>query len=170
MFSARFLRSITWYASLITAVTLAAFWIALQSSGGSPTPRMRTMSFMTLALAQAFHLGNARSQAHVLTVRQAVSNPFALGAVALVVLLQVISVHFAPLAAVLGTEPLGARDWLVCVALALVPAVIGQGTRLLSKKRPISTRRREPPRRHAPPGPGDRPDRARPSSRRRVGG
>jgi Ca2+-transporting ATPase len=87
------------------------------------------MAFMTLALAQTFHLGNARSQDAVLSWRQVVSNPIALGAVALVIGLQVLAVHFAPLARVLHTEPLMARDWLVCLALSLVPAVIGQTTR-----------------------------------------
>jgi Ca2+-transporting ATPase len=92
------------------------------------------MSFMTLALAQAFHLGNARSDEHVLSTRQIVSNPVALGAVALVVLLQVLAVHFRPLAEVLRTEPLSAGDWTVCLSLALVPAVVGQATRWLSAR------------------------------------
>jgi Ca2+-transporting ATPase len=90
------------------------------------------MAFMTLALAQTFHLGNARSEEHVLTMRHAVSNPVALSAVALVVFLQVLAVHFRPLAEVLRTEALGARDWLVCLSLAFVPAVVGQLTRWLS--------------------------------------
>jgi hypothetical protein len=81
-------------------------------------------------------LGNARSEEHVLTVRQAVSNPVALGAVALVVFLQVLAVHFRPLAEVLRTEALGARDWFVCLSLAFVPAIIGQVARWLSSKRP----------------------------------
>lgn len=135
IFSARFIRAITWYASLITLVTLAAFWMALDSIDGTASPRALTMSFMTLALAQTFHLGNARSQEHVLSVRQAAANPVALGAVALVVLLQVLAVHFTPLAGVLRTEALGAGDWLLCVSLALVPAVIGQLTRRSRAKR-----------------------------------
>jgi Ca2+-transporting ATPase len=135
IFSAGFVRVIVWYASLITAVTLAAFWMALQPDQSTASPRALTMSFMTLALAQTFHLGNARSEEHVLTVRQAVSNPVALGAVVLVVLLQVLAVHFPPLAAVLGTEPLGVRDWVVCLSLALVPAVVGQAARWVSPKR-----------------------------------
>jgi Ca2+-transporting ATPase len=87
------------------------------------------MSFMTLALAQTFHLGNARSEEHVLTIGQALANPVAVGAVVLVVFLQVLAVHFPPFAETLHTEPLGARDWLVCLSLALVPAVVGQAVR-----------------------------------------
>ena len=128
IFSVAFLRAITWFALLITIVTLAAFWMALEPDG-AVSPRARTMAFMTLALAQTFHLGNARSQEDVLSWRQAVANPIALGAVALVVGLQILAVHFAPLAGVLHTEPLTMRDWLVCLALSLVPAVAGQAAR-----------------------------------------
>jgi Ca2+-transporting ATPase len=134
IFSAGFVRAITFYALLITGVTLAAFWIALEPNDGTASARAVTMSFMTLALAQTFHLGNARSKEHVLTMRQALSNPVAVGAVALVVLLQVLAVQFRPLADVLRTQELGARDWLVCLSLSLVPAVFGQVARWLSAK------------------------------------
>jgi Ca2+-transporting ATPase len=129
IFSAGFVRTVVWYAALITAVTLVAFWMALEPGAPTASPRALTMSFMTLALAQTFHLGNARSEEHVLAVRHALANPAAIGAVVLVVLLQVLAVHLPPLAAVLRTVPLGLRDWATCVALALVPAVVGQAGR-----------------------------------------
>jgi Ca2+-transporting ATPase len=125
IFSARFLHAIAWYASLITAVTLLAFWIALDGER-TASPRALTMSFMTLALAQTFHLGNARSEEHVLTTRQVLSNPVALVAVVLVMVLQGLAVHVGALGEVLRTVPLSARDWMLCVSLGLVPAIIGQ--------------------------------------------
>jgi Ca2+-transporting ATPase len=131
IFSPRFLHAIATYALLITGVTLAAFWIALDGER-TASNRALTMSFMTLALAQTFHLGNARSEEHVLTTRQALSNPVAIGAVALVVFLQAVAIHFPPLAEVLRTQPLGVRDWAVCVVLGSVPAVVGQAFRRLS--------------------------------------
>jgi Ca2+-transporting ATPase len=135
IFSAGFVRAIAWYALLITAVTLVGFSIGLQPGEAVASPRATTMSFMTLALAQTFHLGNARSEEHVLAVRQIVANPVALGSVALVMFLQVLAVHFPPLVAVLRTAPLSARDWVVCLSLALVPAVVGQAARWVSPKR-----------------------------------
>ena len=129
IFSPAFVRAISKYALMIAAVTLAAFWIALQGTDGVVSARAQTMSFMTLALAQAFHLGNARSQGHVLNPKQIVSNPIALGAVGLVVLLQVVAIHFRPLAEVLRTVPLGTGDWLICLSLSVVPAVVGQASR-----------------------------------------
>lgn len=74
----------------------------------------------------------------MLTLRQALSNPVAIGAVTLVVFLQVLAVHFRPLADVLRTQPLGARDWAVCVSLGLVPAIIGQAFWWLSLRRSTS--------------------------------
>jgi Ca2+-transporting ATPase len=122
LLSAAFLRAVFVYAAAITAVTLTAFIWTLTSSPAQAT----TMAFLTLALAQTFHLGNARSDSAVLAPRRALANPFALGAVALVLTLQVIVMTWPPLAHVLRLAPLSGRDWAVAVALALVPAVIGQ--------------------------------------------
>ena len=79
--SRRFVKAMTFYAALITLATLAAYAWGLRSGDA---PRAVTMAFMTLALAQLFHLGNARSRGPVLTPRRAMANPWAVGAVALV--------------------------------------------------------------------------------------
>jgi Ca2+-transporting ATPase len=117
-------RSIVWYALLITLVTLGAMGIALGQPGSS-TERARTIAFVTLALAQAFHLGTARSTGHVFG-RQVFTNPFALGAVLLVVALQTATVHYAPLARALHTTALTPLDWLMVTALAIIPGLAGQ--------------------------------------------
>jgi P-type Ca2+ transporter type 2C len=135
--SPRFLRSIIAYAALITAATLVAYIWGLR--GGDPA-RAVTISFMTLALAQLFHLGNARSREPVLTWRRITANPWALGAVPLVVGLQLLAVYWAPLSEVLRTVRLDAADWLTVLALAALPAVTGQGAELVQQHR----RRRGP--------------------------
>ena len=48
---------------------------------------------MTLALAQILHLGNARSHTHVLRPRRAFANPYAVAAVLLSIVLQLITVY-----------------------------------------------------------------------------
>jgi Ca2+-transporting ATPase len=136
--SSRFLKAIAFYALLITLSTLAAFLWGL--SGGA-VDRAVTLSFMTLALAQTLHLGNARSPLPVIRPERARANPYALGAVALVILLQLLAVYFAPLARVLGVVPLSAVEWLGVTGLALVPAVIGQGLKLVRAPRPPGTGR-----------------------------
>jgi Ca2+-transporting ATPase len=124
--SRAFVSRIAFYAALITAVTLAAYIYALNASPGEDGARAVTVAFMTLALAQLFHLGNARSRSAVLSRSAATANRWAIGAVALVLLLQLAAVYVAPLARLLRLAPLGFADWLLIVPLALVPAVVGQ--------------------------------------------
>ena len=133
-----FVAAIGGYAGLITVATLAAFAIAI-AQDGSATTRATTMSFATLGLAQALHLGNARRRGAVLHPEAIVANRWGLGAVLLVVVLQVIAVELAPLAAILRTQPLAPRDWLLVALLASVPAVAGQ---LIKSAARSSVRRR----------------------------
>jgi Ca2+-transporting ATPase len=128
LLSAAMLRAIGFYAALITAATLAGFVWALSSP--ERAGKAVTMSFLTLALAQILHLGNARSAGSVLAWRAVVRNPYALGAVALTLALQGMALHVPALARVLGTQPLSLHEWMVAFALGLVPALIGQGIRL----------------------------------------
>lgn len=123
--SAGFIRVIVYYALLITAVTLGAFaWSLGDATIG--TDHAMTIAFMTLALAQIFHLGNARDTEPVLKWERATANRWALAAVALALGLQLFAVYFPPLGGLLGVVPLAARDWLVIVPLALIPALVGQ--------------------------------------------
>ncbi len=109
-------------ASLITASTLAAFvWTLRSDPGAAPT-----VAFMTLAFAQTFHLGNARSAGTAVSLRRISANGYALGAVAVSIALQLAAMYLEPLAGVLRVTPLSPDQWLVVVALSAVPAVAGQ--------------------------------------------
>jgi Ca2+-transporting ATPase len=130
LLSPSFLRAITFHGAAIAAVTLVAFW-GLPSAGAA---HASTMAFMTLALAQLFHLGTARSHEPVLAPARVRANPWALGSVALVLALQFASVAFEPLRLALHTTPLGAREWMMVVLLASVPAIIGQTLRAVRTK------------------------------------
>lgn len=123
--SARFLRAIGFYASLITLCTVVAFVVGLHRPGGS-YPEALGFAFMTLAFAQLLHLGNARSSGDVLSARAAVRNPWALGSVVLVFGLQMLAMYWPPLAGVLDLEPLAPADWLIVAPLSALPAVTGQ--------------------------------------------
>jgi len=124
--SRRFLGEIALYGGLITASTLAAFAWALAYAPAQSV----TVSFMTLALAQIFHLGNARSPRAVLTPATALANPYAVGAVVLSLILQVGLVQFDRVAALLRVTPLSAGQWLVVLALSSATAVVGQIVRV----------------------------------------
>jgi Ca2+-transporting ATPase len=127
MLSRPFLSSIGAYASLIAVSTLGAFLVAL--SRGSPDAAV-TIAFVTLALAQGFHLGNARSAGAVLALHRVRANPWALGALAFVIVLQLVAIYTPGLAALLDVVPLTLADWAIVLPAALLPAVLGQLVRL----------------------------------------
>jgi Ca2+-transporting ATPase len=124
--SRRFVGRVVFYAGLITASTLGAFGWALAYSPGDAV----TIAFMTLSLAQIWHLGNARSRQPVLTGRLMFANPYAVAAVVLAVLLQVGIVWVPRLAAVLHVTSLGPREWGIVLGFSLISAVVGQVARL----------------------------------------
>ena len=128
--SRAFLGEVFLYGGLITASTLTAFVWALAYA---PVHGV-TMSFMTLALAQIFHLGNARSRHAVLAPARVFANPYAIGAVVLSMILQIGLVQYAPLAALLQVTALGVREWGVVLALSSVAALTGQGIRLATRR------------------------------------
>jgi Ca2+-transporting ATPase len=113
--SGAMLRSIGVYGMLIAAVTMAAY--GLEGT---------TSAFMTLALAQILHLGNARSAGPVLAPRAALANRAALAAAALALGLQLLAAFLPALSRVLGIGPLSARQWLTVAVLGSIPAAVGQ--------------------------------------------
>jgi P-type Ca2+ transporter type 2C len=117
-------------AGMITAVTLGAYWSALRSAPDHAS----TIAFMTLALAQIAHLGNARSDRHVLAPQRVAANGFALLGVAMAVALQLLTTT-PQLARVLDVAPLDTREWLSVAAWAALPAVIGQLWKLVRSDR-----------------------------------
>lgn len=120
-------RQTVGFAVLIAGVTLAAFLWALRTGA---VERAITVSFSTLAFAQIFHLGNARSRRPVVAPRRALSNRYALAAVALAVGLQLLATALPTLARALHLRPLDRDAWLVVVAAAAIPAVAGQVLKL----------------------------------------
>jgi Ca2+-transporting ATPase len=124
--SRAFLSSVVLYAGLITVSTLVAFLWALRYVPAQAT----TIGFMTLAFAQIFHLGNARSSGTVLRLASALSNPYAVGAVVLCVALQLAAMYVEPLADVLRVRPMGVRDWFVVLGCSSLAAVFGQTLRV----------------------------------------
>ena len=129
--SREFLTSVLTFGVLITLSTLAAFVWALDRA----PERAPTMAFMTLALAQIAHLGNARSRGPVLRLGRALANPYALAGAGLAVLLQVLAVVVDPLARILRVTPLEPVEWLVVVGLASIPAISGQALKLYRSRR-----------------------------------
>ncbi|HEU4557122.1 MAG TPA: HAD-IC family P-type ATPase [Longimicrobium sp.] len=130
--SLSFLGRIGFYGALITACTLAAYILALNTMGEA---HARTVAFQTLSLAQVFHLGNARSDSPVLSRKAIFANRWALAAVFGVVLAQIAAAYVPPLPQVLRLAVPGVADWLLIVPLAIAPAVIGQAVKVIAARR-----------------------------------
>jgi Ca2+-transporting ATPase len=122
LLSASFVGSIVFYAGLITLVAMAAFVWTL----GRAPAHATTACFMTLGLAQIFHLGNARSPHPVVRPSRALANRYALLAVAVATGLQWLSVAVPGIAATIGLTLLDGIEWMVVVVLAALPAAAGQ--------------------------------------------
>ncbi len=134
LLSRDFMVRVVSYSALITASSLAAFVWAVRRSPAEAS----TVGFMTLALAQIFHLGTARSRYSALVPARAVSNPYAIWALVLSVGLQIAAVAVEPLRAVLRTTPLGPAEWLVVGIASVAPAIAGQVVHLVRSPAPAS--------------------------------
>ncbi len=130
-----FLARISGYGGLLTGLSLAVF-IPVLAAGGEP--RARTAVFATLAFSQLIHLFNARSDGRPLSLRRFFANRWALGAIALVLVLQLAALYLPALSGPLGTVPLTAIDWLAVILASLAPLAIGQAVAVV---RSVRTRR-----------------------------
>ena len=124
------MRKVAVYGLLIAAPAMGLnVW---NHATGVPIGRAMTMTFMVLALAQAFHLGNARSEQDILAPGRALSNTAAVGAVVLVVMAQCFVMAVEPLGRALHVEDLSTREWAVVAAASLLPLLAGQLAKRLS--------------------------------------
>jgi Ca2+-transporting ATPase len=134
-------RGIIGYGLLITLATLAAFLVGRRLHGpaveGKVDPAV-TMSFMTIALAQLFHVFNSRKERGPVRGREWWSNPFVLAAIGLTIGLQLAAVYLPGLRTVLRTASPGGVDWLVIVGCSVLPLVVGQTVRWLGVARGAS--------------------------------
>ena len=135
-----FLSSVVSFSLLITSATLGVFVWALEFRQLGLSHAV-TLAFMTLALAQLFHVFNARSARPVVFSGRLFRNRWVWAALALTIGLQVATVYNPLLSRVLGTHPLSPHDWLVVLAASLMPLIIGQMLKPISMG---SSRKRTP--------------------------
>jgi Ca2+-transporting ATPase len=123
------------YAALIALVSLSAYALWYRSHDAESA---LTVAFITLAMAQVLHLGNARSRRPVLRLRAAVANRAALAAVAICILLLVGATYVRPVAAVLRLRDPGLAGWAMALLFAAIPALVGQAARSWPRARATS--------------------------------
>jgi P-type Ca2+ transporter type 2C len=123
--------SIAGYGVLITASVLTAFGIALKVLGMT-TERAVTISFLTLAFAQLWHVFNMRgASSHVLR-NEITGSRYVWGALGLCAALLVTAVYLPGLAGVMSLTDPGPSGWLLVLLCSALAWIVGQGARVLA--------------------------------------
>jgi Ca2+-transporting ATPase len=125
-------RAVAAYGTLIGASVLAALWIATERLGLAGAPAV-TVSFLSLAFSQLWHVFNMRDRRSPVLANDVVRSPWIWGAVGLCVVLLVMAVRVPLLATALGTADPGPAGWTVALATSLVPLTVGQAGLLLAR-------------------------------------
>lgn len=125
------------YGALLTGSVLTAHQVALRVLGVD-LPAANTVAFLTLALAQLWHVFNMRAAGSGILENAVVRNPLVWGALVLCGVLVVATASFAPLSRILQVQQPSAHGWLLVFAFSLLPLAVGQLSRL------------RPPRDHSP--------------------
>jgi Ca2+-transporting ATPase len=108
--------------SVLAALLLCVHW--LEKPAGEAT----TVAFLTLAMAQLWHVFSMRNRRSGWISNEITRNPWIWGALVLCVLLVLLAVFWPPLAGILSITNPGISGWTVAVCFSLVPLVAGQLT------------------------------------------
>ncbi|HLU99905.1 MAG TPA: cation-transporting P-type ATPase, partial [Acidobacteriota bacterium] len=118
-------RGIAIYGLLITISVLGAFALALNYHDYTVAEAV-TVSFLTLSLAQLWHVFNMRDSNSRFIRNDVVQNPFVWGAIVLCILLLLMAVFVPVLANVLSLEILGFDGWILVIVMSFIPLILGQ--------------------------------------------
>lgn len=131
----RFVGLIVWEALLLTGATLVAFDVGMRWHGtnGEGLRHATTMAFVTLALAQVFHVFNARSQVRSAFTSRLFANFWLWAAVAACLILQAAALYVPLLQKVLHTVPPAASDWGVIAACSLMPVAVVEFVKVIQR-------------------------------------
>jgi Ca2+-transporting ATPase len=113
------------YGLVITVSVLGAMATALLVLGMSEKEAV-TISFLTLAFAQLWHVFNMRDRRSGVFNNAIIHNPFIWGALALCTFLLLLTVYVPLLADVLKVSDPGLAGWVLVVGFSLLPLLAGQ--------------------------------------------
>jgi Ca2+-transporting ATPase len=94
-----------------------------------------TVSFLTLALAQLWHVFNMRNPGSAFFRNEITQNRFVWAALALCVGLLLLAVYLPGLAAVLKMEDPGTKGWSLVILMSLIPWVVGQSMKSFGSRK-----------------------------------
>ncbi len=106
--------------SVLGALAIALFWLNMEQQ------QAVTVSFLTLAFAQLWHVFNMRDSGSGLIRNNIVRNPYIWGALGLCTGLLLAGVYLPGLSFVLKVVNPGFIGWMVIIGMSLVPLIIGQ--------------------------------------------
>jgi len=122
-------RRVILYGLLMTGSVLGVFLVALRMGLGYD--HAVTISFLTLAFNQLFHVFNMRDRHAGLFRNEITRNPWVWAALGFCAALLVAVVHIPPLARILHVVPLGLASWGMVLAASLLPLLVGQIGKLI---------------------------------------
>ncbi|HKZ80039.1 MAG TPA: cation-transporting P-type ATPase [Pyrinomonadaceae bacterium] len=131
LFSSKFITLIGWQATMLAALSLAAYGWALKSYGEGA--HSRTVALFAIIGTQLGHVFNCRSRSRS-AFHGLFRNPFIWIAAVIVILLQLLAVYVSPLALVLGTVQPSTPDWLLIALCILAPVVIVELTKMTTTR------------------------------------
>jgi Ca2+-transporting ATPase len=123
---------ISGYGFLITVSVLAALFVAYTQLD-MVKERAVSVSFLTLAFAQLWHVFNMRDPDSGLIKNDITLNPFIWGALALCSALLLATVYIPVVASVLEVKNPGMNGWTLILGMSLVPLILGQILKSVSK-------------------------------------
>jgi len=127
-----FVRSMVVQGILLATSTLAAFIWTLDASGD--LRHATTVAFLTLGLAQLFHVFNSRFETGSAFKQGFFSNRAIWAALGLTILLQIAAVSLPIAQTILKTVSPSPMEWLVVAAASLSPALLVELYKLLRVK------------------------------------
>jgi Ca2+-transporting ATPase len=114
--------------SVLGALALAVFWLNMAQS------RAVTVSFLTLAFAQLWHVFNMRDSHSDFLRNEITRNRFVWGALLLCSALLLMTVYVPGLSHVLKVSNPGLAGWTVVIVMSLLPLAIGTMYRVLASR------------------------------------
>ena len=134
-------RAILGLGATIALAVLAALALAVASGMGEE--RATTVAFLTLALAQLWHVFDMRHPESPWLRNEVTRNPWIWAALAGCVGLLLAAVHLHPVARLLSLSAPGPRGWAIVLGMSVVPLAVGQLALAFQRARARSTNARE---------------------------
>ena len=114
--------------AVLGAYSLASVWLQLDTKGTI------TISFLTLAFAQLWHVFNMRDKGSHIFKNDVFQNKYVWGAIVLCIFLLVGAVYIKPMADVLEIVNPGWSGWGLILGMSLIPWIVGQIYKSLSSQ------------------------------------